>query len=153
MLASQACITGPGSTNSLSSLFFMIYLFLYFMCIVFYLHICLCEGVRSRLFSSLKICFFFFFKCMSALLHIHCTSIGKKRASDPITDGCEPSCSCWELNSGPLEKQPGLCHLSSLVMLLLKTNGERTVYSVCVHACTCVRVWLAISAKLVGHEP
>jgi hypothetical protein len=20
----------------------------------------------------------------------------------PITDGCEPPCSCWELNSGPL---------------------------------------------------
>jgi hypothetical protein len=25
--------------------------------------------------------------------------------SDSITDGCEPSCSCWELNSGPLEEQ------------------------------------------------
>jgi len=24
---------------------------------------------------------------------------------DPITDGCEPSCCCWELNSGPLEEQ------------------------------------------------
>jgi hypothetical protein len=22
-----------------------------------------------------------------------------------ITDGCEPPCSCWELNSGPLEEQ------------------------------------------------
>ena len=22
-----------------------------------------------------------------------------------ITDGCEPACSCWELNSGPLEEQ------------------------------------------------
>ena len=28
---------------------------------------------------------------------------GKKRAPDPITDGCEPPCGCWELNSGPLE--------------------------------------------------
>jgi hypothetical protein len=28
-----------------------------------------------------------------------------KRASDTITDGCEPPCSCWELNSGPLEDQ------------------------------------------------
>jgi hypothetical protein len=27
----------------------------------------------------------------------------------PITDGCEPPCGCWELNSGPLEE-----HLSSL---------------------------------------
>jgi hypothetical protein len=30
-------------------------------------------------------------------------------ASDPITDGCEPSCGCWELNSrGPLEEHPVL---------------------------------------------
>ena len=29
----------------------------------------------------------------------------KRKASDPITDGCEPPCSCWELNSGPLEEQ------------------------------------------------
>ena len=24
---------------------------------------------------------------------------------DLITDGCEPPCGCWELNSGPLEEQ------------------------------------------------
>ncbi|EDL89906.1 rCG56979 [Rattus norvegicus] len=29
----------------------------------------------------------------------------QKRALDPITDGCEPPCGCWELNSGPLEEQ------------------------------------------------
>jgi hypothetical protein len=29
----------------------------------------------------------------------------QKRASDPITNGCEPPCGCWELNSGPLEEQ------------------------------------------------
>ena len=28
-----------------------------------------------------------------------------KRASDPIADGCEPPCGCWELNSGPLKEQ------------------------------------------------
>jgi hypothetical protein len=27
----------------------------------------------------------------------------QQRKSDPITDGCEPPCGCWELNSGPLE--------------------------------------------------
>jgi hypothetical protein len=26
-------------------------------------------------------------------------------ASDPITDGCEPPCGCWDLNSGPLGKK------------------------------------------------
>ena len=29
----------------------------------------------------------------------------QKRALDPITDGCEPPCGCWELNSRPLEEQ------------------------------------------------
>ena len=29
----------------------------------------------------------------------------QKRASEPITDGCEPPCGCWELNSSPLEEQ------------------------------------------------
>jgi hypothetical protein len=33
------------------------------------------------------------------------TSACQKRASDPITDGCEPSCGCWELNSGSLDEQ------------------------------------------------
>ena len=27
------------------------------------------------------------------------------RALDLITDGCEPPCGCWDLNSGPLEEQ------------------------------------------------
>nr|CRZ26247.1 Bm11720 [Brugia malayi] len=25
-----------------------------------------------------------------------------------MTDGCDPPCSCWELNSEPLQKQPAL---------------------------------------------
>ena len=29
----------------------------------------------------------------------------QKRASDLITDGCEPPCGCWDLNSRPLEEQ------------------------------------------------
>jgi hypothetical protein len=28
-----------------------------------------------------------------------------RRAPDLITDGCEPPCGCWELNSGLLEEQ------------------------------------------------
>jgi len=27
------------------------------------------------------------------------------RTSDPITDGCEPPCGCWDLNSGLLQEQ------------------------------------------------
>jgi hypothetical protein len=29
----------------------------------------------------------------------------EKRAPDPITDGCELTCGCWELNLGTLEEQ------------------------------------------------
>jgi hypothetical protein len=37
-----------------------------------------------------------------------CTPACKKRVPDFIADGCEPPCSCWKLNSGPLEEQPVL---------------------------------------------
>jgi len=30
---------------------------------------------------------------------------GIKLPGTRVTDGCEPSCGCWELNSGPLEEQ------------------------------------------------
>ena len=42
------------------------------------------------------------FKYMSML---SCLQIHQKRLLDPIIDGCEPPCDCWELNSGPPEKQ------------------------------------------------
>jgi hypothetical protein len=42
--------------------------------------------------------------CVSEL-HCSCLQTHQKRASDPFKDGCEPPCSCWELNSGPLEEQ------------------------------------------------
>ena len=32
-----------------------------------------------------------------------CTPVCHKRASDPVTNGCELPCGCWGLNSGPLE--------------------------------------------------
>jgi hypothetical protein len=40
---------------------------------------------------------------MSALFA--CTPGCQKRASDPITDDCEPPHGFWILNSGPLEEQ------------------------------------------------
>jgi hypothetical protein len=40
------------------------------------------------------------FRRMCTFLQTH-----QKRASDPITDGCEPPCGCWDLNSRPLEEQ------------------------------------------------
>jgi hypothetical protein len=45
-----------------------------------------------------------FFKDLFIFIYEY-TDIHHKSALDPITDGCEPPCSCWELNSGPLEEQ------------------------------------------------
>jgi hypothetical protein len=45
---------------------------------------------------------------MYTVFCLQCLPTGQKRASDPIADGCEPPCGCWELNSGPLEEQPVL---------------------------------------------
>jgi hypothetical protein len=38
-------------------------------------------------------------------VHCSCFQTHWKRASDLTTDGCEPPCGCWDLNSGPLEEQ------------------------------------------------
>jgi hypothetical protein len=53
----------------------------------------------------------FFFKELFILfiwVHCHYLQTHQKRKSDGITDGCEPPCGCWEINSGPLEEQPVL---------------------------------------------
>ena len=59
--------------------------------------------VRSFLFVSKLL--FIYFMYVNILL---CLQTHQKRVSDPITDGWEPPCGCWELNSGPLEEQPML---------------------------------------------
>jgi hypothetical protein len=49
--------------------------------------------------------------------------------SDIVTDGCEPPCGCWELNSGPLEEQSVLLtaepllqpHISDSLFTFLQT--------------------------------
>ena len=64
---------------------------------------------------------------MSILLLTH-----QKRASDSTTNGCEPPCGCWELNSGPLEEQtvlltsepshqlgPALCNIAEAILYLV----------------------------------
>jgi hypothetical protein len=50
---------------------------------------------------------YIFFLKFSLCIWVHCSYLQthQKRASDPITDGCEPPCGCWDLNSGPLEEQ------------------------------------------------
>jgi hypothetical protein len=51
--------------------------------------------------------------CVCVFLKIYLFIICKytvavqKRESDLVTDGCEPPCGCWDLNSGPSEEQSG----------------------------------------------
>ena len=67
------------------------------------------QGIYHHTFGY-KFLFFFFFNFYLFILctwvHCFCLQTLQKTASDPITDGCEPPCGCWELNSGPLEEQP-----------------------------------------------
>ena len=57
-------------------------------------------SLAPRLIFYFRIYLFF---CM--WVHCCCLQTHQKRAPDPITDGHEPSCGCWELNSRPLEEQ------------------------------------------------
>jgi hypothetical protein len=38
-------------------------------------------------------------------MYMSTLSISSDTLFDPITDGCEPPCGYWDLNSGPLEEQ------------------------------------------------
>jgi hypothetical protein len=62
--------------------------FLLFVCFLVWFYYCLFEDLFILFMSTLS------------PLQTH-----KNRASDAITDGCEPPCSCWELNLGPLDEQ------------------------------------------------
>ena len=46
---------------------------------------------------------YLFILCM--WVHCSCLQTHQKRALDPMTDGCEPPCGCWDLNSGPSQEQ------------------------------------------------
>jgi len=63
----------------------------------------------------LKIYLFYF---MYSILPAYVTA-GQKKAPDLITDGCEPPCGCWELNSWPLEEQSGALNLWAISLALI----------------------------------
>ena len=55
--------------------------------------------IFHKLFIFLRFTYFIYMSTHCSYLQTH-----QKRASDPITDGCESPCGFWELNSGPLEE-------------------------------------------------
>jgi hypothetical protein len=54
--------------------------------------------------------FLFLFFFLKIYLHKYTVADSEEYLSDLITDGCEPPCGCWDLNSGPLEEQSALLH-------------------------------------------
>ena len=75
------------------------------MCVTIILSVSLTSAIV--LLSDL----FFFNFCKDLFIsYVHrvqppCTPASQKRATALITDGCEPQCRCWELNSGPPEEK------------------------------------------------
>jgi hypothetical protein len=55
--------------------------------------------------------------------HFRCLQTHQKKASGTITDGCEPPCGYWELNSGPLEEQSVLLTAEPSLQLFLKIGN------------------------------
>ena len=71
-------------------------------------------------------------------------------ASDPMTDGCELPCGCWDLNSGPLEEQsvlltaePSLQTLVCELLIVPTTNDPLLRLQITRH-------WLSIKMKLLA---
>jgi hypothetical protein len=73
--------------------------------------------------------FFFYYLFIVFWVHCNCLQRHQKRAPNPTSDGCEPPCGCWELNSGPLEEQSvllTLSHLSSPYPMIFNTYYDCT---------------------------
>jgi hypothetical protein len=62
-----------------------------------------CKGIKNIVIWKKNFFKKIFILCM--WVHYSCLQTHQKRASDSITDGCEPPCGCWDLNSGPSQEQ------------------------------------------------
>jgi len=65
------------------------------------------QGMKTRDLFFFVVVVFNFFRFIFYLSEYTAVIFRHTRRgqSDLITDGCEPPCGCWELNSGPLEEQ------------------------------------------------
>ena len=62
-------------------------------------------------------------------VHCSCLQTHQKSASDIITDGCEPPCGCWDLNSGPSEEES--------VLLTAEPSLQPYLFLICSFVCLC----------------
>jgi hypothetical protein len=63
------------------------------------------SGVSDSGSSTPSELFFFRFIYLVIICKYPVAVFNQKRALDLITDGCEPPCGSWDLNSGPSEEQ------------------------------------------------
>jgi hypothetical protein len=88
---------------------------------------------RFYLFIYLFVCLFIYlFSIYDELL----SSDTQKGALDPVTDGCEPPCGCWELNSGPLEEQSVLLSAEASLQPHAHTSSAVHTHLQCTHICS-----------------
>jgi hypothetical protein len=87
-------------------------------------------NTKGVVFIKMLLLFKIIFVFLFIWVHCSCLQTHQKRASDPITDGCELPCGCWELNSGPPEEQSVLLttgpSLQPLKCYFLKCNMSFT---------------------------
>jgi hypothetical protein len=81
-----------------------------------------------------------------------CLQTHQKKAPDPITDGCEPPCGCWELNLGPLEEQSVLLTAESSIQHLLPPAFFILSILTQVPLSCLGRPWEAYAIKLCAHK-
>jgi hypothetical protein len=132
LLQSQRCFCAKGCTYAqgcscflkvlgLFVLFFKLesfsfYLFVYFL------------FFKKRFIYLLFICLFIY------LLNICGYPVSvfrhtRRGASDPITDGCEPPCGFWDLNSGPLKEKSVILTAESSLQPSLFYSSHRWLWA------------------------
>jgi hypothetical protein len=110
---------------------------------------CVHHTLRCCSSSSCCCSFFLFFFLRFIYLFILCIWV-----QCGCTDGCEPSCCCWEFNSGPLEEQsvlliaePSLQPSSFLFKKIIASLVIMCVFSVCMYVCACVHPVQSLCAQ------
>ena len=93
-------------------------------------------------------------------LHVYlcATCAGDKRGHqilrNRVTDNCEPSCGCWELNPGPLQEHQcswPLKHLSSPGSLVFKHSFPFLHVHACMRACVYVCMYVHVYVCVTLH--
>jgi hypothetical protein len=119
----------------------------------------------SSSFSSSSIIFLFLKKIYVFYLYAYTVAVFRHTPKecirpDPITNGCEPPCGCWELNLSPLEEQSVLLTteppLQPLLSFSLTPWEQALLFYVCgcftcVYVCAPLACLVLTEARRGGH--